>query len=49
MASVPITLWEMDEKTVKTVSDYFFWAPESLQMVIVAMKLEDSYSLQGKL
>ena len=27
----------------------FFWAPKSLQMVIVAMKLKDTYSLEGKL
>ena len=27
----------------------FFWAPKSLQMVIAAMKLEDAYSLEGKL
>ena len=27
----------------------FFWAPKSLQMVIVAMKLKDPYSLEGKL
>ena len=33
MASVPITSWEMDGETVETVSDLFFWAPKSLQMV----------------
>ena len=27
----------------------FFWAPNSLQMVIAAMKLKDAYSLEGKL
>ena len=27
----------------------FFWAPKSLQMVIAAMKLKDTYSLEGKL
>ena len=27
----------------------FFWAPKPWQMVIVAMKLKDSYSLEGKL
>ena len=48
MASGPITFWEIDGKTVETVSD-FFWAPKSLQMVIVAMKLKDAYSLEGKL
>ena len=49
MASGPITLWEIDGGTVETVSDYFFWAPKSLQMVIAAMKLKDAYSLEGKL
>ena len=41
MASGPITSWEIDGETVETVSD-FFWAPESLQMVIAAMKLKDT-------
>ena len=50
MASGPITLWEIDGETVKTVSDFIFWgAPKSLQMVIAAMKLKDTYSLEGKL
>ena len=49
MASVPITSWEIDGETVETVSDLFFWAPESLQIVIAAMKLKDTYSLEGKL
>ena len=38
MASGPITSWEIDGETVETVSDLFFGAPESLQMVIAAMK-----------
>ena len=49
MASGPITSWEIDGETVETVSDFIFWAPESLQMVIAAMKLKDVYSLEGKL
>ena len=49
MASGPITSWEIDGETVKTVSDYFFWAPKSLQMVTAAMKLKDAYSLEEKL
>ena len=49
IASGPITSWETDGETVETVSDLFFWAPKSLQMVIAAMKLKDAYSLQGKL
>ena len=46
MASGPITSWEIDGETV---SDYFFWAPKSLQLVTAAMKLKDAYSLEGKL
>ena len=49
MESGPITSWEMDGETVETVSDLFFWAPKSLQMVIAAMKLKDAYSREGKL
>ena len=47
MASGPITSWQIE--TVETVSDFYFWAPKSLQMVIAAMKLEDTYSLEEKL
>ena len=46
MASGPITSWQIDGETVETVSDYFFWVPKSLQMVIAAMKLKDAYSWQ---
>ena len=49
MASGPITSWEVDGKTVETVSDFIFWAPKSLQMVTAAMKLKDAYSLEEKL
>ena len=49
MTSGPITSWEIDEETVETVSDFIFWAPKSLQMVIPAMKLKDAYSLEEKL
>ena len=49
MASGPITSWEIDGETVKTVSDFLFWAPKLLQMVTAAMKLKDAYSLVGKL
>ena len=41
--------WEIDGETVETVSDFIFWAPKSLQMVIAALKLKDTYSLEGKL
>ena len=50
MASGPITSWEIDGETVETVSDFIFGgAPKSLQMVIAAMKLKDTYFLEGKL
>ena len=49
MASSPITSCEVDGEKVETVSDFIFWAPKSLQMVIAAMKSEDVYSLEGKL
>ena len=49
MASSPFTSWEIDGETVETVSDFIFWAPKLLQMVIAAMKLKDAYSLEEKL
>ena len=48
-ASGPITPWEIDGETVETVSDLFWGAPKSLQLVIAAMKLKDAYSLEEKL
>ena len=48
MASGPITLWEIDEKTVEITSDFILEAPKSLQMVTAAMKLKDTYSSEGK-
>ena len=49
MDSGPITSWEIDGETVETVPDLFWGAPKSLQMVIAAMKLKDTYSLEEKL
>ena len=49
MACGPITSWQIDGETVETVSDFIFWTPKSLQMVIAAMKLKDTYLLEGKL
>ena len=50
MASGPITSWEIDGETVETVADFIFGGAEkSLQMVSMAMKLKDTYSLKGKL
>ena len=44
MASGPITLWEISGNKCQTL---FWGAPKSVQMVIAAMKLKDSYSLEG--
>ena len=49
MAFGPITSWQIDGETVEAVSDFIFLAPKSLQMVTAAMKLKDTYSLEGKL
>ena len=47
LTSSPITSWQIDGETV---DDFiFFWPPKSLQMMIAAMKLKDTYSLEGKL
>ena len=51
-ASGPITSWQIDGETMDFIikcQTLFFWAPKSLQMVTVAMKLKDAYSLEGKL
>ena len=49
MASGPITSWQIDWETVETVAEFIFWAPKSEQMVIEAMKLKDTYSLERNL
>ena len=49
MASGPITSLQIDGVTVETVRDFFWGAPKSLQMVTAAMKLKDTYFLEGKL
>ena len=49
MASGPITSWQIVGETVETVTDLFWGAPKSLQMVTAAMKLKDAYSLEEKL
>ena len=43
MASGPITLWQIDGETMETVADFIFLAPKSLQMVISALKLKDTF------
>ena len=49
MANGPITSWQINGKQWKQWLTLFFGAPKSLQMVIAAMKLKDTYSLKGKL
>ena len=49
MASGPITSWQIDGETMETVTDFFSWAPKSLQMVTAAMKLKDTCFLEEKL
>ena len=49
MASGPITSWQIDGETVETVAEFIFGGSKITQMVTAAMKLKDSYSLEGKL
>ena len=49
LASGPITSWQIDRETVETVADFIFWVPKCLKLVTAAMKLKDTYSLEGKL
>ena len=49
MASSPITSWQIDGGTVETVAEFIFLGSKSLQMVTVAMKLKDIYSLEEEL
>ena len=49
MTSGPITSWQIDGETMETVRDFIFWVPKSLQMVIAAVKLKDTFSFEEKL
>ena len=49
MASYPITLWQVEGIKGKQWQIFFSWTPKSLQTVTAAMKLKDTYSLDGKL
>ena len=50
MTSGPITSWEIDGETVETESDFIFWSSKiTVAMVTAAMKLKDTYYLEGKL
>ena len=44
-----ITSWQINAKTMESVTDFISWAPKSLQMVTAAMKLKDACSLEEKL
>ena len=43
MASGPITSWEIDGETMEQCQTLSFWAPKSLQLVIAAIKLKDTW------
>ena len=49
MASGPNTSWQIDGETIETITDFVSWAPKSLWMVTVVMKLKGAYSLEEKL
>ena len=49
MASGPITSWQINGETMKTVRNLFFWVSKTLQMVAAAMKLKDARSLEEKI
>ena len=45
VASCPITLWQIEEETIETVTDFIFLGPQ----ITAAMKLKDNCSLEEKL
>ena len=49
MASGPITSWQIEMEKQKQWEILFSWAPKSLGMVTVAIKIKGSGSLEGKL
>ena len=49
MASGPITSWQIDGETMETVTDFILGGSKSLQMETAAIKLKDTFSLEGKL
>ena len=49
IASGPTTSWQIEGEKLEAVTISFSWAPKSLQMVTVAMKLKDADSLEGTL
>ena len=49
MASGPITSWQIDGGTIETVTDLIFLGSKISAEVTAAMKLKDTFSLEGKL
>ena len=49
MASGPVALWQIEEETMETVTDFVFVAPKSQQTLTAAMKLKVCYFLEEKL
>ena len=49
MASSPTTSWQIDGKQWKQAQTLFSWAPKSLQVITIAIKLKDACSLEEKL
>ena len=49
MESSPIASWKIDGERVETVADFILGSPKSLEMVTVAMKLEDACSMEENL
>ena len=49
MASSSVTSWKIIGETKETVTDFIFGGSKISAMVIAAMKLKDTYSLEGKL
>ena len=48
-SEVKIISWQKDGKTVETVADFIFLGSKITADMIAAMKLKDTYSLEGKL
>ena len=49
MASGPITLWEIDEETVETVSDFMFWGSKITEDGDCSHEIKRRLLLEGKL
>ena len=49
LASSPMTSWQIDGETVETMTDFIFLGSKITELVIAAIKLEDTCSLEEKL